>query len=277
MELVGLQDFFHIILRSYSGFICLYCTQKMDYLGRRMHILSIIGQVSLLASLFIMLGLEFSFPITGIPSAFMLLCTLTISFLTGVIGLAVGFTYSFKSGVVKAEFIALMGACIIPIALVQVTLGLQNISFAEVNDLTTNVENPPMFNQSRDRRILDRDTSVFWESFLRIKHSVKSHPNLQTAVVSLDCETAARKVHLTFHYLGWLRSFSDSTANSIEARASWAIGRRVNDFLVRLTPSGKNVCMIDLRSASRHDRRDLGVNLLLLDRFMDRFTLEFIK
>ena len=242
-----------------------------------MRILSIIGQVSLLASLFIMLGLEFSFPITGIPSAFMLLCTLTISFLTGVIGLAVGFTYSFKSGVVKAEFIALMGACIIPIALVQVTLGLQNISFAEVNDLATNVENPPMFNQSRDRRILDRDTSVFWESFLRIKHSVKSHPNLQTAVVSLDCETAARKVHLTFHYLGWLRSFSDSTANSIEARASWAIGRRVNDFLVRLTPSGKNVCMIDLRSASRHDRRDLGVNLLLLDRFMDRFTLEFIK
>ena len=170
-----------------------------------------------------------------------------------------------------------MGACIIPIALVQVTLGLQSISFAEVNDLTTSVENPPMFNQSRDRRILDRDTSVFWESFLRIKHSVKSHPNLQTAVVSLDCETAARKVHLTFHYLGWLRSFSDSTANSIEARASWAIGRRVNDFLVRLTPSGKNVCMIDLRSASRHDRRDLGVNLLLLDRFMDRFTLEFIK
>jgi hypothetical protein len=37
-----------------------------------------------------MLGLEFSFPITGIPSAFMLLCTLTISFLTGIIGLAFG-------------------------------------------------------------------------------------------------------------------------------------------------------------------------------------------
>jgi hypothetical protein len=216
-----------------------------------MRILSIIGQVSLLSSLFIILGLEFSFPITGIPSAFMLLCTLTISFLTG--------------------------ACIIPIALVQVTLGLQNISFGKVNDLTTSVENPPMFNQSRDMRILDRNTSVFWESFLSIKHSVKSHPNLQTAVVSLDCETAARKVYLTFHYLGWPRSFSDSTANSIEARASWAIGRRVNDFLVRLTPSGGNVCMIDLISASRHDRRYLGVNLLLIDRFMDRVTLEFIK
>ena len=68
-------------------------------------------------------------------------------------------------GVVKAEFIALMGACIIPIALVQVTLGLQNISFAKVNDLTTSVENPPMFNQSRDRRLLGRDTSVFGAVF----------------------------------------------------------------------------------------------------------------
>ena len=131
-----------------------------------MRILSIIGQVSLLLSLFIMLGFEFSFPVTGIPSAFILLCTLTISFLTGVIGLAVGFIYSFKSGARKAEFIALMGTCIIPIALVQVTLGLQNISFAKVNDLTTSVENPPMFNQSRDRRLLGRDTSVFGAVFL---------------------------------------------------------------------------------------------------------------
>jgi len=35
--------------------------------------------------------------------------------------------------------------------------------------------------------------------------------------------------------------------------------------------------MIDLRSVSRHDRRDLGVNFLLMDRFMDRFTIEFTK
>ena len=241
-----------------------------------MRILGIIGQVSLLVSLFIMLGFEFSFPVTGIPSAFILLCTLTLSFLTGVIGLAVGFTYSFKSGARKAEFIALMGACIIPIALVQVTLGLQNISCREVNDLTTNVENPPMFNQSREYRLATRSVSPVW-NVLKIKHSAKSHPNLQTVMVSLDCETTARKVNSTFHYLGWPKSFGDRTANSIEAKASWAIGRRVNDFLVRLTPSGKDVCMIDLRSASRHDRRDLGMNLLLIDRFMARFTTEFTK
>ena len=78
-----------------------------------MRILGIIGQLSLLASLFIMPGLEFSFIIIGIPSAFILLCTLAISFLTTVIGLAVGFTYSFKRGVVKPDFIALMGACTI--------------------------------------------------------------------------------------------------------------------------------------------------------------------
>ena len=241
-----------------------------------MRIMGIIGQVSLLVSLFLMLGFEYGFPVTGIPSAFILLCTLTLSFLTGVIGLVVGFTYSFKSGARKAEFIALMGACIIPIALVQVTLGLQNISFTEVNDLTTNVENYPMFNQSREYRLATRSVWPIWNA-LKIKHSVISHPNLQTVMVNLDCETTARKVNSTFHYLGWHRSFADRTANSIEAKASWVIGRRVNDFLVRLTPSEKDVCMIDLRSASRHDRRDLGMNLLLIDRFMARFTIEFTK
>jgi hypothetical protein len=33
VELIGLQDFFHIILFSYSGLTLPYCTQKMDYLG----------------------------------------------------------------------------------------------------------------------------------------------------------------------------------------------------------------------------------------------------
>ena len=132
-----------------------------------MRIMGIIGQVSLLVSLFLMLGFEYGFPVTGIPSAFILLCTLTLSFLTGVIGLVVGFTYSFKSGARKAEFIVLMGACIIPIALVQVTLGLQNISFTEVNDLTTNVENYPMFNQSREYRLATRSVLPVWNAPLK--------------------------------------------------------------------------------------------------------------
>ena len=97
-------------------------------------------------------------------------------------------------------------------------------------------------------------------------------------MVSLDCETTARKVNSTFHYLGWPKSFRDRTANSIEAKASWMMsGRSEIDFVVRLTPGGKDVCMIDLRSASRHDRRDLGMNLLIINRFMDQFTFEFLK
>lgn len=241
-----------------------------------MRILGIIGQGSLLLSLFIILGFEYSFPVTGIPSAFILLATLAVSFLTGVIGLVVGFTYSFESGARKAEFIALMGACVIPIILVQMVVGLQNVSFAEINDLTTNIENPPIFNQPRDYRLAARNVSVVWNP-LKITHRVIPHPNLQTVMVSFDCETTARTVNSTFHYLGWPRSFADRTANSIEAKASWMIGMHANDFLVRLTPSGKDVCMIDLRSASRLDRRDLGMNLLLISKFMDRFTIQFTK
>ena len=44
-----------------------------------MRILGIIGQVSLLLSLFIMLGFEFNFPVTGIPSAYLQIPLLRLS------------------------------------------------------------------------------------------------------------------------------------------------------------------------------------------------------
>ena len=62
-----------------------------------MRTLAIIGQATLLASLIIMLGFEFSLPATGIPSAFILLCFAIISFLIGIIGLIVGCASSFDS------------------------------------------------------------------------------------------------------------------------------------------------------------------------------------
>tara|TARA_B110000977_G_scaffold66329_1_gene90206 strand:+ start:518 stop:730 length:213 start_codon:yes stop_codon:yes gene_type:complete len=67
MELIGLQDFFHITLLAYSALISAYCTQKVNYLGRRIRILSIIGQLSLLVLLFVVLASDFRFSVTGIP------------------------------------------------------------------------------------------------------------------------------------------------------------------------------------------------------------------
>ena len=116
-----------------------------------MRILVIVGQTTLLASLFIMLGFEFSLPVKGIPSAFILLCLAVISFLIGTIGLIVGCTSSFDSGSKRAE------------------------------------------------------------------------------------------------------------------------------FLVRVSPHEKGRCTVDLRSASRHKRRDMGMNVFLLNRFMSRFSKELNK
>jgi len=124
-----------------------------------MRILVIVGQTTLLASLFIMLGFEFSLPVKGIPSAFILLCFAVISFLIGTIGLIVGYTSSFDSGSKRAECLVLMATCTMPVILIQVMIGFQSFFFNKVNDVTTIVAIPPVFNQSRDRRLAARHVS----------------------------------------------------------------------------------------------------------------------
>ena len=93
----------------------------------------------------------------------------------------------------------------------------------------------------------------------------------------MDCDVALRSAFSTFHYLGWPMSFADRTSNSIEGKASWSIGSRVQDFLVRVSPREKGGCAIDLRSSSRHERRDMGMNVLMLNRFATQLWEELNK
>jgi len=241
-----------------------------------MRILVIVGQTTLLASLFIMLGFEFSLLVKGIPSAFILLCLAVISFLIGTIGLIVGCTSSFDSGSKRAEFLVLMAACTMPVILIQVMIGFQSFSFNKVNDVTTSVANPPVFNQPKDRRLAARHVSQFW-NVLKIPDKVTAHPSLNSIKIGMACDSVVRAAFSTFHYFGWPMSFADRTSISIEAKASWSIGSRVNDFLVRVSPHEKGRCTVDLRSASRHKRRDMGMNVFLLNRFMSRFSKELNK
>jgi|TARA_B110000908_G_scaffold135400_1_gene160179 hypothetical protein len=241
-----------------------------------MRILSLAGEFSLLGSVFILLGFEFQLVPSGVPFAFILFCFLVVSFLIGAVGICVGCLGSFSSGLRRAEFLALMASCVIPVLLVHFIVGAQNFSLSETNDVTTNIENPPEFNRSRDSRHAATNFSQIW-NFLKIPERVTKHPSLRTIEVDLSCESLVPMVFTTFHYLGWPMSFVDRTANSIEAKASWSSANQINDFVVRMTPLESKGCGVALRSASRHERRDLGMNLLLLDRFMAKFSMEFRK
>ena len=241
-----------------------------------MQILSVVGQFSLLGSLFILLGFEFNLGPSGFPFAFILFCFLVVSFLTGSVGIIVGCFMSFNCGARRAEFMALMATCVIPFVLLHFIVGVQNFSLGETNDVTTNIENPPVFNLTRDSRLAATNFSQIW-SFLNIPERVSEHPTLSTIEVDLSCEALGPMVLGTFHFLGWPVSFANRTTNSIEAKASWSFGSKVNDFVVRMSGLENKGCAVDLRSASRHERRDLGMNLLLLDRFMTQFSRVFEK
>ncbi|MFB0995109.1 MAG: hypothetical protein QMC30_00420, partial [Porticoccaceae bacterium] len=103
-----------------------------------MRILSLVGQFSLLGSVFILLGFEFQLVPSGVPFAFILFCFLVVSFLTGAVGIGVGCFGSFNSGLRRAEFLALMASCVIPFVLLHFIVGVQNFSLGETNDVTTN-------------------------------------------------------------------------------------------------------------------------------------------
>lgn len=151
-------------------------------MGFYIRVLSLVGQFSLLGSLLILLGFEFQLGTTGAPFAFILFCFLIVSFLTGIVGIVVGCFGSFNDNARRAEFLALMAACVVPFLLVHLIVGAQNFSLREVNDVTTNIENPPEFNQIKNSRLAATNFSQLW-NFLRIPESITKHPTLSTIEV----------------------------------------------------------------------------------------------
>jgi uncharacterized protein (DUF1499 family) len=154
------------------------------------------------------------------------------------------------------------GAVLVGVLLVSARPGMD---VPPINDITTNLEDPPAFASDPAQR--GRDMSYPAEFAAQVK---AAYPDLATLRVSSDPARALALAEETARALGWEIVSVDPGAGTLLARQTTRIFRFVDDVVVRVRPGEGGGAVVDLRSKSRDGRGDLGANAARIRAFAEK-------
>ncbi|MBW2243621.1 MAG: DUF1499 domain-containing protein [Deltaproteobacteria bacterium] len=132
-----------------------------------------------------------------------------------------------------------------------------------INDITTDLEDPPAFTSDPADR--DRDMA-YPEDF---KAQVRAaYPDLAAQATAAEPARALELAEATAKKLDWEVVAVDAATGTVLARDTTGIFQFVDDILVRVRPSEDGGSLIDVRSKSRDGRGDLGANAARIRQFL---------
>lgn len=135
-----------------------------------------------------------------------------------------------------------------------------------INDITTDLEDPPAFADAAlvpDYR--NRDMS-YPEDFVAIVRD--AYPDLAPLRLDAAPPVAFDRAVAAAEELGWEIVAKDGGAGAFYARAVTGVFRFVDDVVVRVRPDGTG-SKIDVRSKSRDGQGDLGANAARIRAFLE--------
>jgi len=185
--------------------------------------------------------------------------------LVGAAAVGTGVAIMFRSQAFGMAMISMVGA--LPF-LVLVTSVLQAFQYPRINDITTDVADPPEFEHAQSLPAnTDRDLT-FPESFGPI---IEEHyPKLEPLKLSLEPKRAYElAVSVAKNKMpGWTVTREDPKARTLEGTAVTSLFRWTDDFVVRVAPA-EDGSMIDMRSKSREGKSDIGANARRIRQFFE--------
>jgi len=147
-----------------------------------------------------------------------------------------------------------------------VGLGLPSAGFPIINDITTDLADPPQFlkcAQLEGNR--GRDMS-YPQAFADQQRA--GYPNLEGRMLPVAPEQAMDRARAALESLPGTEVIDvDFTAGRLEAISVSRVFRFVDDVVVRIRPEGSG-SRIDMRSKSRVGKGDLGANAARIEGFM---------
>ena len=168
----------------------------------------------------------------------------------------------------RARVATVGGAALLGIVLLS---GLPGKDFPPINDITTNLADPPAFAPaSRVPAYAEFDMSYPAE-FVDIVR--ESYPDLATLELGVPPAAAYDQSLATARGLGWEITDSNPGEGRFDASQTTQIFRFVDDIAVRIRPLG-NGSAVDIRSRSRVGRGDLGANAIRIREFADALTTQ---
>jgi len=135
-----------------------------------------------------------------------------------------------------------------------------------IHDVSTDIENPPPFVALHDAR-LACPNGVDYSGVRDAAEQLRRYPHLLPANIDLGTAQAFTKALDAARAMNWTIVATDARAGRIEATATTRIMRFKDDVVVRVSSDGAG-SRVDVRSASRVGRSDLGANAARIRRFL---------
>jgi uncharacterized protein (DUF1499 family) len=166
-----------------------------------------------------------------------------------------------------AKRVALIGAMLSVLTLSAIVgLALPSMSYPVINDITTDVEDPPRFVKCAEIES-NRGRDMSYPVDFAAKQAT-GYPNLAARTLMLDPGLAMERARTALEALPGTKVIDvDVDGGRIEAVSISRVFGFVDDVVVRVRPEGKG-SRIDMRSKSRDGKGDLGANAARIESFM---------
>ena len=139
-----------------------------------------------------------------------------------------------------------------------------------INDITTDVVNPPQFVYPIPGRDSDASSPLTYpgESYASLQR--EGYPDVTTIETSLSADDAFARTMNIVGKKGWQVVQANQDEGVIEATETSLWFGFKDDIVIRIT-SAEQGSLIDMRSVSRVGKSDLGVNARRIREFMQDF------
>ncbi len=202
---------------------------------------------------------------------------------TGVIPPTIGFALFALSGLLgivaallvyftrvrkgQLNFRILVVVAIMPFFVVLISAA-SGLSYPPINDITTDLENPPVFVQALESNP-DRDMA-YPEEFKAIVQ--EKYTDLAPLMVGETPERVfQRALELAEAQSGWTVTNEELSKLTIEGEAQSYFFGFIDDFVIRVSES-EGGARVDMRSKSRDGKGDLGANAKRIQSFFDQLS-----
>ena len=141
-----------------------------------------------------------------------------------------------------------------------------------INDISSDVDNPPQYRQALTRRTADDNPLSPVPSGAFIEQQQAQWPALAPLQLPISASQALQQAEKVARELGWQQIVIDSDQGTLEAVAVTSLFAFKDDIVVRVQSAqlgGTVGSTIDMRSSSRTGRSDFGVNAQRIETFFE--------
>lgn len=158
----------------------------------------------------------------------------------------------------------------LPVMIGMLWFGLQAAKVPPLHDITTDPDNPPVFQTAGSLRA-PTDNSLAFPGGSVAAQQRMAYPDLVPLHLPMAPSEAFARSLAVVHHLNWQIVGQDSVQGRIEAVDQTMLFGFRDDIVIRILPTPGG-CRIDLRSASRAGVSDLGVNAKRIRSFVALFS-----